>query len=419
MKKLLFLFLLIPVISQAITPVFCCGFECGLFGVVGQHWSSSSNSSMQTSIVRSGARALRMNPTGATGANDQIALTGSNYIIARFAIRFTTLPTLGMSLMSSIQQTPGVWFEESDNKIYAGAQLDVYGATGFEITTGVWYVIDLHIDADSNPWTIDVSVNGTALGQVTRALAATSLTGVRLGYASSRTYDGYWDDVVVSNTQADFPIGDGKVEHFVPTADATHNIAGTNDFERTLTGTDILNATTDAYQLIDDIPLESSVVDFINMIAPPNATDYTEHLFGAAPGVNTPQVAPRGVEVILAIHQAGTTTGNMEIRLNDNGTTGVVYTATAVAGTTTLLYKRAHFADPPSAASVWTLSGDGNFNNLKVRFGSPAALDVNPDQYLDCIMVEAEFPADVYTVPGTPGDKRFTNLGVGLINPKK
>ena len=56
-------------------------------------------------------------------------------------------------------------------------------------------------------------------------------------------------------------------------------------------------------------------------------------------------------------------------------------------------YKRAHFADPPSAATAWVIGGGGNgdFTDLRVRFGSPAALDVNPDQYFDCIMLEAEF----------------------------
>jgi hypothetical protein len=182
------------------------------------------------------------------------------------------------------------------------------------------------------------------------------------------------------------------LNHFVPTSDGTHNIAGAADFERTLTGTDILNATTTAYQLVDDVPLESGAsVDWINMVAPPNATDYVECIFGPASGISTPTAGPRAVEVIAGIHQAGTGTGNMEIRMNDNGTNNVLYTATAVAGISNVAYKRKHYGTNIANGGAWTISGAGNFNNLRVRFGSPAAVDANPDQYFDCIMIEAEF----------------------------
>jgi hypothetical protein len=102
------------------------------------------------------------------------------------------------------------------------------------------------------------------------------------------------------------------------------------------------------------------------------------------------------VEVIAGIHQATTATGNMEIRINDNGTMNVLYTATTVAGVTAVAYKRKHYAVNIANGGAWTVvSGAGNFNNLRVRFGSPAVLDVVPDQYFDCIMVEAEFAAVV------------------------
>jgi hypothetical protein len=206
------------------------------------------------------------------------------------------------------------------------------------------------------------------------------------------TGDVYYDDVLVSHTGADYPLGPGAVGTFVPTSDGTHNVAGAADFRRTLTATDILNSTTDAYQLIDDVPLESgSSVDWINMVAPPNATDYVECIFGAAPWTQVPIRAPRAVEIVAGIHQAGTGTGNMEIRINDNGTMDTFYTATTVAGSTSVAYKRKHYATAPTGGAWTVVSGNGNFNNLRMRFGSPAAVDANPDQYLDCIMIEAEF----------------------------
>lgn len=419
MKKLFFIIsFLIPFFCDAQTAVFVCGFECGVKGTNGEHWISTAANSFNTSTVRSGARSFEMSGTASTSIQGtSVALTASNKWVLRAYIRFATLPDVDFGILgvNTVASTPlaGAVFKQSDSKIYAGSSASAaFGATGVSVTTGVWYKIDVSIDASANPWLVDVKVDGTACGQYSRAVASASPTLIILGDpGTSATADFFADDLIASNTLANYPITAGYVNHFIPTTDGTHNVAGAGDFQRTLTGTDILNATTTAFQLIDDVPLESgSSVDWINIVAPPNATDYVEWVFGPASGISTPTTAPRAVEVLAAIHQAGTGTGNMAILLNDNGTTGTIYTATTVAGSTTVVYKRAMFTDPPSAASAWTLSGNGNFNNLKGRFGSPAAVDANPDQYLDCIMLEAEFET---VAAGTPTEHNRLLMGVG------
>ncbi len=390
------------------TPVACCGFECGglTSGLAFQHFDTATGATISTAVKRSGDRSLRVNPSAAlrsaataAGGGPQWFPVGIRVVVLRVYMRIDTAPTVSTCVfgcrIGSVQF--GVVYLTSTGKYHAGYTSPATGAgAGLTLAANAtsWYCIDLKLDSSTTTYTIDVSLDGTAQTQQTFAAgAAADITQVFCGNSvTASTFDLYFDDVLASTTAADYPLGAGYVNTFVPTSDGTHNIAGTGDFQRTLTATDILNATTTAYQLVDDVPLESGAsVDWINMLAPVNATDYVECVFGPAPGISTPTTAPRAVEVIAAIHQAATTTGNMEIRLNDNGTMGTVYTATTVAGSTTVVYKRAHFADPPSAASVWTLSGNGNFNNLKVRFGSPAALDVVPDQYFDCIMIEAEF----------------------------
>ncbi len=330
-----------------------------------------------------------------------VGLTTNTRWVGRVYVQFAQLPSISTYIIETGagDTGPGVYFNQTDSKLYARVGT-TSGATGVVISTSQWYRVDFDFNIQTAGNDVcDVQVDGTICGQATATGISASQTQIAIGVSGAASVISYWDDVILSNTAADYPLGAGYVNHFVPTADGTHNVAGTGDFQRTVTATDILNATTDAYQLVDDVPLESGAsVDWINMAAPVNATDYVECVFGPAPGISTPTTAPRTVEVIAGIHQATTATGNMEIRLNDNGTMGTVYTATTVAGVTSVAYKRAHFADPPSAATVWTLSGNGNFNNLRVRFGSPAALDVVPDQYFDCIMVEAEF-AGVFTPP--------------------
>lgn len=325
------------------TPVFCCGFECG---VNNAHWISTG-APYSTVVVRSGARAFRVNPTATTVTATSVSIVSATRWIGRFYLRFATLPSascgiFGTSTTDGTAGGPKVHFNASDSKIYAKVGTTV-GATGVSVTTGAWYRIDFdfNISTGGND-TCDVQIDGTAVGQATAAGESAATATLALGAFSSTTADFYIDDVVLSNTAADYPIGAGYVNHFVPTSDGTHNIAGTGDFQRGNTGTDILNATTNAYLLIDDVPLPSGAVDEADCqraVAPPNATDYVEGVFGPGPGISTPTVAPRTVEAILAHHQVATQTGMMKVDLNDNGTVDSILNITpATAGVTTYRY---------------------------------------------------------------------------------
>ena len=369
--------------------IWCCGAECGIDGA---HWTLLNGSTtFSTSSPITGARSLRCNTTLTTSSASTIATFGAGLTVFRIRVKFNSLPT-GVCCIAGTTRAlaEGVYFNSLDNKLYAGTGIAALGATGVTVTTGTVYYIDVRVNTTANPWLVDVQVNGTACGQRSDAVAAnTSATGVFCGVAGAGvTADILFDDVLVSATTGDYPFGNGSVSHFVPTSDGTHNVAGTNDFERTLTGTDIDNATTTAFQLVDDVPLETGTpTDFINLIAPPNSTDYVEVVFGPASGVSTPTSAPRGVEVITVSAALSATANNLRLALNDNGTLDDVRNATV--GSTTCIYDRKHYSDPPSAASVWTVvSGNGNFNNLRMRcFTSDPA----PDPYFVGAMIEAEF----------------------------
>lgn len=385
------------------TPVFCCGFECGANNsgaALDTHWGTNTALTFSTSIVRPGSlrsSELTLVNTSSFPQPNGVLNFSSTIVVARCYVYFQILPNTTTTVFGTSVDRAGVWFKSSDNKLYPGYTGAVLGSQGISIVTNRWYRLDIKVNSTSNPWTIDVMVDGIPLTQLTRATGTVNHTQIGYGCDVSTTCTLNCDDIIVSNTAADYPIGPGVIKAFVPTADGTHNVAGANDFERTLTGTDIINSTTDAYLLVDDLPIKSSVGDFINMAAPPNATDYVEVVFGPAPGVSTPVTPPRAVQVMAGQHQAGTGLGNIEIRINDNGTTNTMYSATGVAGEVgQIRYKHKHYAVNIANGGPWTLaSGAGNFNNLRARFGSPAALDVNPDQYFDGIMIEAEFEEPV------------------------
>jgi len=385
------------------TPIFCCGFECGVD-------SHSIASAYDTSIVRSGARSARLQLAASTGVvkaePSLLTLGGTLYVIKGY-VRFTTLPTTNFPILTAQTNVApttsviGAVFQSSDGKIYPGRHaLDstlTLGASGFAITTDRWYLIDVRINIVANPWLIDVSVDGISLTQASIAVAAGTTTVIGFGRRNSgagtpsTTTDMYCDDFVISATTGDYPLGNGYIHPFILTADGTHNIAGTGDFQRGNTGVDILNATTTAFQLVDDVPLPSGAVDQADCwrgVAPANpTTDYVEGLFGPASGIPTPGKGPRAVEVILAHHQISTTVGQMSVQLNDNGTVNDIFNTGAAAGVTTYRYATKQYATGPAGA--WTVvSGAGNFNNVRCRF---LAQDANPDQCLDAIMIEAEF----------------------------
>ena len=301
----------------------------------------------------------------------------------------------------------GIGFQSSDSTWHAVGLTGTtytFGATGVTLATGSWHRADIRVNPAANPWIVDVTFNGTNTDTVSPAFTAASNGSPTWGDPNSKTFDVFLDDLIVSETSGDYPLGTGYVLSYIPNADGTHNIAGANDFERTLTGTDITNATTTAWQLIDDRPLESVATDFINGIAPPNATDYVEWQYEDS----AEAVAPRTVEAIFGHHDAGGAgTNNFTVTLRRNGTgdTSNIFSGTTNVGAT-LTYKRAHFATAPGGAA-WT---DAIFDDLRSRF---LVTDASPDPYIDGIMLEAEFsgaappPADASLV-------LRTMMGVGV-----
>jgi len=398
------------------TSIFACGFECGRTGV---HWTLGSNSSFVTTGHRSGARGLRINPTAATAQTaNTVAFPAATRYVARFYITFTTLPSVDIAIAGlSDLSGPNVRFKQSDSKIYAGVGTTL-GASGVAVTTGVTYRIecDFNISAGGND-TADVRVgvdNGTATacGQATAAgLAGTTTLWEWFDGVTSFTADLVIDDFMLSQTAADYPLGPGFVHAFIPTADGTHNVAGINDFERSATGTDITNSTTDAWVLIAKQPVDATTAapsTYINLIAPPNATDYVENIYGAATGSSTPVAAPRAVEVLVGYAASATGTCNIRLALNDNGTTNDVFNGNPAVTNTNTRYTTKHYATAPTGGAWTVTSGAGNFNNLRIRC---LTNDAAPDPFFACTMIEAEFAP---LVPTTDQQMMAADRGIGL-----
>jgi hypothetical protein len=360
------------------TPVFACGAECGVVSLSGPHWVGSSGTvSFDTGTVNAGARSFRCNPTTAAAYFQSLTLALSTDWVIRLYVRFATLPSATSSVFR-FSNDVGVYFNAGDSKLYVGDSTSNLGATGVSVTTGVWY----RVDYKGTATTLDAQVDGVAVGQLSGTFAAR--VDFYIGSSTATTRDQFTDDILVSQTTTDYPLGGGFVKSYIPNADGTHNVAGANDFEVSLGGVDITNATTDAYTLLDERPLPTTEVDFINGKAPPNATDYVEWEYEDS----TEADPPRAVEGIIVHHDAGGAgTNNFTVTLREpaGATSGNVWTGTTNVGTT-ITAKRAIFLTVPGTSDAWDTT---KFNALRSRF---LVSDPSPDVYLDAVMLEAEFP---------------------------
>lgn len=373
------------------TPILTCGAECGAV-LGGSHFTSTQGTaSFSTTTFRSGLRSLRCNPTAGLGLVTGVTLASSTDWVIRAYVQFATLPDVTSHVFAvATAMAQGVFYHQPSGTLQVGDSTSNLGGSGVSITTGVWYRVDFKATAT----TLDAQIDGAAVGQL--AGTFTAKTRLYVGSDATTTRDQFTDDILISQTLADYPLGAGYVLSYIPNADGTHNVAGANDFEETLTGTDITNATTTAWQLIDERPLPTTAVDFINGIAPLNTTDYVEWQY--ADSVETE--APRVVDAVLVHHDAsGAGTNNFTVTLREHagGTSADIWTGTTNVGAT-ISAKRAAFATVPGTSNAWTTT---TFNALRSRF---LVTDSSPDPYLDAVMLEAEFPPAV--VPRVP---RFTS----------
>jgi hypothetical protein len=220
-------------------------------------------------------------------------------------------------------------------------------------------------------------VDGTA--QTTSSLSgqtAAVMTSVRFGSgAASHTATCWYDDVVISYTSADHPIGAHKVLSLVPNADGTDS-GGTNF---TLTG-----GTTN-WEVLDEWPADTTTY-----IAQTTAsgTSYREVQFG-----DTTETTIWGVHGYLAYFAAGTAANNGTTRIVDSSGNTLTDIFSGDMSESSLFYKSAIIAAPGGS---WTQAG---LNGVKGRVGF--STDVSPNPRWSALLLQ-------YAVPEASGPTTIT-----------
>lgn len=222
--------------------IWSCGFELQS-ATGGIEWDTSTGTmSISTSTKRSGAAALRCNPSAATGfLTHAFQADTVNRTLHRFYLNIATLPSADTVIYAygdsgntypvllRLKTTGVLQFHDSANYI---------GNASSALSTGTWYRIE--VDYTDNATLASTALVGYVNGSNFSGAALTSqqVDGggrVRLGVQTTCTADLYFDDVAINNSsgsvQNGLP-GAGSIVHLRP--DSAGDNAG---FATTVGGT--------------------------------------------------------------------------------------------------------------------------------------------------------------------------------------
>jgi hypothetical protein len=351
------------------------GVESGVASV--QNWGGvwevgSGAATADSAVKRTGAYSLRMAPNATTMYRAFDLSTFNTAPVARFAIRFASLPSADAELAGFSRSAAtylALRYVAATGKLAIGFP----GQTVSSLTTveaGTWYVIDMKYDPRADPHTGEWRINGVAQPSTSYAQATTGADWFYLGALSPQTYSVNFDDIAVSEVASDYPIGDGRVRALLPNGMGTNVGAGFTHSD----GTAISSTT---WNRLDDVPLATGTDGVKQTVA--SSSNYVEVNFE-----DTTATCVRGVMARVSWAIVGDNKPN-------NGKTAIV-----TAGTERTLYSgdmsvafgaltQSRYAMIAPTTATWTADA---VNALRARLGY--STDVSPQPNWQSLMLEYE-----------------------------
>jgi hypothetical protein len=378
------------------TPVFLTGFEHGVVATGAtpapndRIWhtvvTTGGTPGIDTATPRSGVRCLNIPATSGSGSYVGRNLASGSPKVASFGVRFVgSLPTADCYIFALL--TSGSWvfvrFQSSDSKLYTAAGANL-GATGITVAADTWYRVDVRAVANGTTTTMEMEVDGTAAGTASLNQAASAFTSFRIGknVDTGTTANGNirFDDLVITETSGDYPLGDHEVLKMSPNADGTHSFTA-NDFIRGDSGAAILTSDTDVNTLVDDVPFAAiGTTDSVqqNVI---RSTGYVELALEAAPQA----VDAWGIQIHGQYDADATGADTCTLKENDGGTLRDVYTNADVSNTSETFLSHCKATAPSGGAYTQSI-----LDALKLRWGF--STDVTGSPIVHALMVEVAYP---------------------------
>lgn len=337
--------------------IFNTGFEMGAMIELD---SNNGTASIQSTTVRTGTYALRVNPT--TTAVGSVTLAGiaaggasTGYSAAttyiRFYFRYATKPSSGDEEIYRTRAGAALKFQlrlnSSGNLVAYQQDLTSLGTGSTALSADTWYRIEVRVGtavAGSGVW--EVKLDGTSeLSGSTADLLNSNNTRCELGKDvnyNGNTVDFYYDDAIISNSA--FP---GAGECKVLYADANGN------YQTWSIGAGSGNH----YEVVDEVPHDSDTSYLLSSNVVGEAE--TEALISAETAgisgtVNT-------VRAVCMFKRDGASNGSVRVRLRSGSTDSTNGTNSSVAASYSD-FSRILDTDP-ATSSAWTVSA---LNSIEV-----------------------------------------------------
>jgi Tfp pilus assembly protein PilX len=390
--------------------------------------NSFGNVDIVPSPARSGNFAMRVAPNSGQWAyayHDANSVNVGPTTVVHVAIRLGVLPTTDASVLSLAPSASTGLAHNQLNLMYrvgtgkwalglgTSAAIDVVQESTISAALDTWYSFDIRFPTTASyirlgEWYID----GIAQTSVT-ATDSPSFTASnpRLAFGSTGTpvsvrpaYTAYYDDVIISTTPSDFPIGDININGIKPDGFGT-NVNPAN-FQ---VGPPLVAIGATSWQTVIETPMTAPQnSDFIRQVTV-SATSYLELTLA-----DTTQTCIRGADAIMAAHPDGTSANNTKTSVFDGATESILYSGDISIATVAYSYA----IKPITPGGAWT---PARVNGLKIRFGYGS--DINPIVSWDAFIVEVASttvnaaPATI-TVVGTGGGSTvstsYTDAGPGV-----
>jgi Tfp pilus assembly protein PilX len=377
-----------------------------------------------SSPARTGNYSMRVAPTSwASNYASLIAPYGPALgptVVAHFAIQMGALPTTNAPVFTIMNTASNGWqhaflylyYRPSTGKWAVGLSLNttptLYQESSVTAVVGTWYNFDIRMqmtgtDTRMAEWSLDGVAQPTV--SAVDSPGSGSGTTVVFGQWGTSTFGGaytaYYDDVVLSTTPSDYPIGDMNISPLRPDSVGTH-VNPTYFNERHSWAPDV-----NSWQYFDDNPMNQNV-DYYRQITV-SGTSYMELNFQ-----DTTQTCIRGVAPEMDAHPEGTSANNTKTSFFDGATEFILYQGDISFATTGLAFA----IKPMTAAGGWT---QARVNGLKVRFGY--GTDINPIVAWDDFDIQMAWtpvnntPATI-TIVGTGGGSTvstsYSDAGAGV-----
>lgn len=388
------------------------GFEYGLGtpstnggGLFTTLVGAGTSVTIQATYKRTGGYALRCNPSSAlcnankTTSGSPAVMVGSLYVM------WHAWPSVQLEFFTLVPSSGnGSWFYLNNTTHKISAQ--VYGGTAQTYNTALsldtWYRLDFRLTVSGNPHTIDWAVDGNAQTQATYGQAGATISSWVYGnYNTSGSVDVIYDDVVLSYTTGDYPIGAHAVIGLSPNAAGTSNPTPSVTNIQDNSSTTVNDSTNPANVELDEVPF-GTTTDFIKQIGG------TSSIYAAVGFADTAQTSILGVMAYEAYHSAsGSPANSASARVYDGTTETAIYTGDM--SESSVFYKSVIMPNPSGG---WTMA---LVNGIQGRVGF--ATDYAPVPYWDTLMLEVAYStaAVAYVLQTTTGSFALSGSNAILL----